>query len=138
MPKAQPALAGVGFPANRNPPGFSDCGPSGDGLAWSTTASPMSSQSLLARLPESLLWDVDPESLDPDRHRRFLIRRIVERGDLCDVEAAWAHYGEAAFREALLDAPGLDAKTVAFFANQFGVAPERFRSHREPPVHWSR
>ncbi len=98
----------------------------------------MNSPNLLANLSESLLWDVDPASIDLERHRSFLIRRIVERGDLSDVGAAWSHYGEAAFRETLLDAPDLGAKTVAFFANQFGIAPESFRAHREPPAHWSR
>lgn len=84
--------------------------------------------------PGGLFWDVDSSALDPQAHSKFIIRRIVDRGELDEVRAAWKFYGETAFREALLDARDLGERTVAFFANQFGVPVESFRSHRRPAV----
>jgi len=98
----------------------------------------MSASNLLDGLSKSLFWDVDPKSIDWSRHRNFVIRRVAERGDLHEVRMLWDHYGEAAFREALLGAPDLCAETVAFFANQFDVPKERFRAHHAPPAHWGK
>lgn len=95
-------------------------------------------EELLLKPQGGLLWDVDPATLDPQAHSRFLIRRVVERGNLEEVKAAWSYYGEAGFRDALLDARDLSLKTIHFFANQFGVPLESFRAYREPPENWDR
>lgn len=89
----------------------------------------MESVGLLARLNSTLFWDVDLRDLDAATHARFIISRVMERGGRSDVLAVWQHYGAASVCEALLDAPSLDAKTITFFANQFGLAPSEFRAY---------
>lgn len=98
----------------------------------------MNFNEMLSSHPGGLFWDVDSSALDPRVHSKFIIRRIVERGELDEVRAACKFYGEAAFREALLEARDLGERTVAFFANQFGVPVEDFRSNRRNALEWSR
>ena len=80
------------------------------------------------QLPARLFWDVDPTQLDAEVHARFIIRRVVERGRLADVKTVWAHYGPDAVKAALIGARSLDRRTVAFFANQFGISTAEFRA----------
>ena len=43
----------------------------------------------------SLFWDVDPETIDPKKHDRYIIERILEFG--IDEEVRWlVHYYSAA------------------------------------------
>lgn len=91
---------------------------------------------LVNQLPEHLFWDVDPTQLDPEGHARFLIVRVVERGSRQDVRRVWGYYGERRIREALLSAPSLGRRTIAFFANQFELPRESFRAY-ERSNHWT-
>ena len=42
----------------------------------------------------NLFWDIDPKTLDTERHRRFIIGRILARGDLDDFAWAKTMYSE--------------------------------------------
>ena len=40
---------------------------------------------------QSLFWDVDPKTIDPKKHARYIIERILDFGELDEVK--WmAHY----------------------------------------------
>ncbi|MEQ9823895.1 MAG: hypothetical protein ABQ298_05885 [Puniceicoccaceae bacterium] len=94
-----------------------------------------SGQEFIAKLPSHLLWDVDPASLDADQHAAFLIRRIMDRGDSEEVRQAWSYYGAQRVRDALVQAPALNRKTLSFFANQFQIPSNTFRAWQQP-LHW--
>ena len=93
--------------------------------------------SFLNQLSEHLFWDVDRGSIDPDRNAGFLLPRIMDRGTLDDVQAAWAYYSEAQINDVLLTAPSLTRKTIAFFANQFQLPREAFRAYQRES-NWAR
>lgn len=90
----------------------------------------LTSKQFLAQFSQPLLWDVDPDSIDPETHAHFLIVRVMERGTRQEVRAAWSYYGATRIRGALLNAPSLSPKTIAFFANQFGLKREAFRAYQ--------
>ncbi|MGA1194071.1 MAG: DUF6922 domain-containing protein, partial [Kiritimatiellia bacterium] len=81
-------------------------------------------------LPRSLFWDVDPAKVDPERHAVFIISRVMDRGDRPEVDKIFAYYGAERVKEALLAAPHLDKRTMAYFANYFGVELSAFRAYR--------
>ncbi len=81
-------------------------------------------------LPRSLFWDVDPAKVDPERHAVFVISRVMDRGDRPEVDKIFAYYGAERVKEALLAAPHLDKRTMAYFANYFGVELSAFRAYR--------
>ena len=90
----------------------------------------LTSDPFLSQLCPQLFWDVDPNIVDPAVHADFLIVRIMERGTRADVRTAWAYYGASRIQAALTAAPALSPKTIAFFANQFGLRRAAFRAHQ--------
>ncbi len=48
---------------------------------------------------QSLFWDVDPKTIDPKKHARYIIERILDFGD--DREAKWmyGYYPHALIRD---------------------------------------
>lgn len=49
----------------------------------------------------SLFWDVDPKTVDPKRHARYIIERILELGT--DEEVRWLvhHYSSTVIKNVL-------------------------------------
>jgi len=86
---------------------------------------------LIKHLSDTLFWDTERNSLDTEKHAAFIITRTMERGSKEEVLAVWHFYPEAQIREVLLSAPSLAPQTIQFFANQFDVAAEAFRSHKK-------
>lgn len=85
---------------------------------------------LIQKLSDTLFWDTERTDLDTEKHATFVIVRTMERGSKEEVLAVWNHYGEAPIKEALLNAPSLSPETISFFANQFDLPTEAFRSHK--------
>mgnify|MGYP001564051764 CR=1 FL=1 len=96
----------------------------------------MTKSAFTQQLSDHLFWDVDRAAVDPEEHRQFIVPRIMDRGTLTDVRAAWAYYGEESIREVLLNASSLHKKTIAFFACQFDLPRERFRAFRNRTGTW--
>ena len=91
----------------------------------------MGTGTLVGTLSKHLFWDVDAESMDAERHRSFIITRVMDRGASPDVQVIWNQYGAETVKKVLLHAPSLQRKTISFFANQFQVTPEEFRAYRK-------
>ncbi|TSC83697.1 MAG: hypothetical protein G01um101417_431 [Parcubacteria group bacterium Gr01-1014_17] len=50
---------------------------------------------------QSLFWDVDPKTIDPEKHSRYIIERILDFGDDNEVRWMWNHYDHATIRDVL-------------------------------------
>lgn len=70
---------------------------------------------------QTLFWDVDRASIDPEHNKRFIIERILSRGDIDDIR--WAHefYGDDILREVLLKTKTLDRKSLSFWCFYFDI-----------------
>jgi hypothetical protein len=76
----------------------------------------------MRRIPQAVLdagarlfWDVDPASLDPDRHEDFILGRVLSEGDWETVRALRAEVGDKGLRAFLERAPHrLDERTRRF------------------------
>ena len=90
----------------------------------------LTDKQFLDQLSAPLLWDVDRNSINPKTNAAFLIIRAMERGTRKEVRTTWSYYGAARIRDVLTTAPSLSPKTIAFFANQFGLKKEAFRAYR--------
>lgn len=71
----------------------------------------------------SLFWDVTHSELDPIIHQRFIVERILARGDMDDLAWANAKYGEDVLKETFLSAKSLDRRSVAFWSHYFNIDP---------------
>jgi hypothetical protein len=86
----------------------------------------------------SLFWDVDPNCVDLVRHARFIIARVMDRGTRRDVDVIRQYFSVDVIRNAVLEAPDLDKKTISYFANRFGIDRMEFKAHRRKvPGTWS-
>lgn len=90
----------------------------------------MKTVDLMSRLPTFLFWDVDPSRLDPETDAVFIISRVMDRGTRAEVDWVRSFYGDEALQRHLLKAPSLDRRTVSYFASQFGIPREKFRSEQ--------
>lgn len=57
----------------------------------------MVQQSSLAKAPpggfrQSLFWDVDPSTIDPEKHARYIIERILQFGDQREISWMFSYY----------------------------------------------
>lgn len=71
---------------------------------------------LVGRLDGRLFWDVRTEDIDETAHRRFVIRRVLERGSLGDIRRTIAYYSLATVMGEVRQMRGLDPVTRAFAA----------------------
>ena len=95
-----------------------------------------SGKHFLDQLSASLVWDVERSGIDPEVHAKFLIIRVMERGTSQEVRKTWSYHGADRIKSTLLNAPSLSPKTIAFFANQFGLKKEAFRAYKRSN-HWT-
>ena len=62
-----------------------------------------------------LFWDVTFDSIEWRKHARFVIARVVSRGNLQDWQTLKAIYGKNKIKQEVVCIRSLDPKTLAFF-----------------------
>ncbi len=74
-----------------------------------------------------LFWDVDINSIDIDTHARFIIARVVSRGNMDDWHTLLRLYGEKLIQQEAVNIRSLDPKSLNFLSVYFNVRKENFR-----------
>jgi hypothetical protein len=93
----------------------------------------------IAKLSPTLFWDVEIEELDPEKHRKFIINRVLGRGRMDDWCCLKAYYTIDVIVDVAKKVRTLDPKTLAFIACVGKVAREEFRCYSTKPssgIHW--
>ena len=70
---------------------------------------------------QALFWDVDQKDIDPQKNKRFIIERILARGDIDDFHFAEKLYGSDVLKETLLKAKTVDRKSLSFWCFYFNI-----------------
>jgi hypothetical protein len=78
---------------------------------------------------KKLFWDVDPESIDQDKHARFVIERVLSRGTMSDFLELQRTYSKERIRQELPLCRSLDPKTVSFCSVFYGLNKEDFKCY---------
>lgn len=39
-----------------------------------------------------LFWDVDPKTIDPEKHARYIIERVLDFGNDSEIRQIWNYY----------------------------------------------
>jgi len=68
-----------------------------------------------------LFWDVRPETVDVERHRKWLIRRVLDWGDVPALKWLRQVYGDDALKQVVAENRGLARKTHVFWVTYFGL-----------------
>lgn len=71
---------------------------------------------------KSLFWDVDPETLDWERNRRFITERVLVRGGMQDVQQLLKIYTTPQIVASIKESRDLDVVTHNFCSNYFQIS----------------
>lgn len=64
---------------------------------------------------QSLFWDVDPKTIDPDKNAVYVIERILDFGDDSEVRWMWGYYDHALIRRVVETSRVLFPKSRVFW-----------------------
>lgn len=67
------------------------------------------------RFRRSLFWDVDPKTIDPKKHARYIIERILELGTDEEVRWMWDTYPHKMIYEVTRKSRALSPQTRALW-----------------------
>jgi len=70
---------------------------------------------------QHLFWDVDLEKMDSAKNKRFIIERILARGNLDDFRWAFSFFKKELIKDVLINAKSLDAKSQNFWCLYFNL-----------------
>jgi len=79
------------------------------------------------KLNRSLFWDVKFDELDPEIHARFIIARVVSRGNLTDWAILKHLYGVKRIEQESMSVRSLDKKSLCFLSAYFSRDKKEFR-----------
>lgn len=68
------------------------------------------------RFRPTLFWDVDPKTIDPKKHARYVIERILDFGTDREVRWMWHFYDHLIIRRTVQESRVLHAKTKALWS----------------------
>ncbi|MDI6603485.1 MAG: hypothetical protein QME57_05300 [Patescibacteria group bacterium] len=78
-----------------------------------------------------LFWDVDKESVDIERHRSYIISRIIDYGNHHDVNWMKKVYTEEEIKEVIYKKRGISRKSAYFWAAYYKIPKEKIRCLQE-------
>ena len=84
-------------------------------------------------LNKALFWDTDYSNIDYDKHARFVIERVLTRGNLKDWHEIKRFYGLSKIKNEALNIRYLDKITLNFCHTFFNIKKEKFRCYNIEP-----
>lgn len=63
----------------------------------------------------SLFWDVDVRTIDPKKHAKYVIGRVLGFGNDREVRSLWKNYSKNLIHRAITNYRGVDQKTRALW-----------------------
>ena len=64
---------------------------------------------------QSLFWDVDPKTIDPEKNAVYVIERILDFGNEEEIRWMWYRYDHNLLREVLRNSCTLSPKSRSFW-----------------------
>lgn len=86
-----------------------------------------------------LFWDVDKNTLDLEKHKRYIINRVLDYGLMKDWRLIHEYYGIDRIGEIATEIRDLDPKSLSFVSLLSGIPIDKFRCYTNKqlsPPHW--
>ena len=80
-------------------------------------------------LRKALFWDIKPESIDFDKHVRYVVERVLTRGNCSDWSELRKFYGLERIKSEIIQVRYLDRITLSFCSAYFNIPKEKFRCY---------
>ena len=92
--------------------------------------------SMVQGMPAHLFWDTDPEQLDPERHRAYIIERVLEHGNDKDAEWMLRRYARPVIVEVVKKSRRLSPKSKNYWGIMLGLWKQLPQSAKQPEKIW--
>jgi hypothetical protein len=79
-----------------------------------------------------LFWDAEPRSVDKRIHRSYIVRRIMDYGNMEDVKWMLRTYSTEEIIDVLKKSRGLSPKSACFWSAYFNLAREEIACLNTP------
>ncbi len=89
-------------------------------------------------LRKELFWDVNPKTVDIYKHIRFVIERVLTRGELEDWKMIKQIYSLNQLREYVVQMRNMEPRLLSFCSVVLDIPRENFRCYKNsvwPPIH---
>lgn len=80
-------------------------------------------------LSPSLFWDVDVTKLDWETHKQLIAERVIQRGNLKEIQEVINHYGMQETRNIIKRIPALGEKDLAFVHIYFNIPLDQLKCY---------
>jgi hypothetical protein len=90
-------------------------------------------------LSKTLFWDVDPYSVDEEKHDAFIVERVLQMGTLEEFKSIVSHYGKSKICEIATQLRYMDDIVLEFCVTYFDTPKEKFRCYTQRQLnrsHW--
>ncbi len=84
---------------------------------------------LLEQINKVYFWDTDFNQLDETQSKRLIIERIMNYGNLHEIELIKAVYGMKEILSTLCNLNYIDAKTLNFISLMFHIPKSKFKCY---------
>lgn len=95
---------------------------------------------LLEQLNKSYFWDIDPEYLDEVKSAKLIIERVMNFGNLHEIQLLKNYYGEKEIKHTLCHLNYIDPKTLNFASLLFNIPKSNFKCYTRKQLtdqHWN-
>lgn len=82
------------------------------------------------KLSRSLFWDTNPDTVNFDKSARYVIEKVVTRGQFEDWQEIKRYYGLETIKQQVVRSRDLDPRTLNFLSNLLDIPKEKFRYHK--------
>lgn len=86
-------------------------------------------ESSVNQLNKAYFWDVDFNKLDKSKSRRLIIERVMNLGNLSDIQLIRQLYTEDEIIQTICNLKFLDPKTLNFVSLLFNIPKTRFKCY---------
>lgn len=91
----------------------------------------MTNDNIIQQFSGYLFWDVDQSSIDLEEHAAYIVKRVLERGQLNDWKLLRSYYGLTRIAEISMKLRDLDPKALSFVSTISHTPKEHFRCYTE-------
>ena len=96
----------------------------------------MSERDYIQSFSEYLFWDVDKNSIDLEANAPYVVRRVLELGQLSDWDLLVQRYGIPRISSIAQNLRTLEPKVLSFISAVSSVPQESFRCYTTKQLHW--
>jgi hypothetical protein len=84
---------------------------------------------LLEQLDKAYFWDVDINQMDEVKSKRLIIERVINYGNLQEIQLVKNHYSVKEVKTILCDLNYIDPKTLNFISLLFHIPKTKFKCY---------